>query len=102
VFESVEIYAVIYRTSCVQCNINQHVKETHYAHKADFRIVILRPELARMLRVLEHIMIIMMIFTVVSRLCFGSQSFENKSGCVITSLHKIPVFGLHLYSVPLL
>jgi hypothetical protein len=91
---------VTYRTSSVQCNINQQVKETQYAHEADLRIVILRPELARRPRVLDHIIIIMMIFTVISHLYFDSQSFENKSRCIITYLLKIAVFGLYLYSVP--
>jgi len=98
----VEIDTVNYRTISVQCNINQQANETYYAHKTDLRFVIMRPELGKRPQVLEHIMIIMMIFTVVSLLYFDSQSFENKSKCVITSLLKIPLFGLHLNSVPLL
>jgi len=66
VLEWVEIYTVTYRTISVQCNINQQENETHYAHKTDLRIVTMRPDLARRPQVLEHIMIIMMIFTVVS------------------------------------
>ena len=79
-----EIYTVTYRTSSVQHNINQQGKETQYILKEDLRIVILIPELTRWPKVLEHIMIITIIFTVVSRLYFDSQSFESKSSCVIT------------------
>ena len=103
VSEQVEMYTVTQRTCSVQCNINQQVNETQYAHKTDLWVVILGPELSRRPQVLERIIIIMMIiFMVVSRLYFDSQSFENKSRCVISSLLKIPIFGLHLYSVPLL